>query len=66
MPIADQGEDEQQKGNQQQAGGFRGVNRMPLLVDGIVLAMSVSHTDIVRRAGIRARRGQQAQATRRV
>jgi hypothetical protein len=35
-------------------------------VDGIVLAMSVSHTDIVRRAGIRARRGQQAQATRRV
>ena len=52
VPVANQCEDEQQKGNQQQAGGFRGINRVPaVLAGGIVLALGVRHTDIVRSAG---------------
>src|SRR5580704_9425296 len=42
VPVASQREDEQQEGNQQQAGSFRGINRVPLLLVGrVVLAPSV-------------------------
>ena len=52
VPVANQREDEQQKGNQQQAGSFRGINRVPaVLAGGIVLALGVRHTNIVRPAG---------------
>jgi hypothetical protein len=51
VPVANQYEDEQESGDEQQAGGFRGVNCVPLmLVGGIVLALSVRHEDIVRPA----------------
>jgi hypothetical protein len=53
VPVADQGEDEQQKRDQQQAGGFRGINRVPLmLVAGVVLALRIDHNHIVRREGM--------------
>ena len=51
MPVANHGEDEQQEGDKQQAGSFRGINRVPLtLVAGIVLALRVHHDFIVRRS----------------
>jgi cholera toxin transcriptional activator len=54
VPVASQREDEQQEGNQQQAGSFRGINRVPLLLVGrVVLAPSVWHDGIVRSAGSR-------------
>jgi hypothetical protein len=50
MPIANQYEDEQEQSDDQQAGGFRGINCVPLVLVGrIVLALSVRHEDIVRR-----------------
>jgi cholera toxin transcriptional activator len=52
MPVANQSQDKQQKGNQQQAGSFRGINRVPaVLAGGIVLALVVRHANIVRPAG---------------
>ena len=49
VPITNQGEDQQQKGYEQQAGSFRGINRVPaVFVGGIVLAPSGKHTSIVR------------------
>ncbi len=51
MPIADQGENQQQKGDEQQAGCFRGIDRVPaVLVGGTVLAPRGKHTSIVRPA----------------
>jgi hypothetical protein len=50
MPVANHGEDEQQEGDKQQAGSFRGINRVTVLVVGVVLALSVHHEVIVRRA----------------
>jgi hypothetical protein len=50
MPIANQSEGEQQKGDQQQAGSFRGINGVPLMLVGTVLALSVDHHLIVRRS----------------
>jgi len=56
VPVANQSEDQQQKGDQQQAGSFRGINRVPLmLVSGVVLAVGVRHESIVRSAGRRTR-----------
>jgi hypothetical protein len=49
VPVANHSEDEQQKGDQQQAGSFRGINRVPLMLGGLVLAFSFSHKFIVRR-----------------
>jgi cholera toxin transcriptional activator len=52
VPVANQCEDEQQEGDQQQAGSFRGINCVPaVLAGGIVLALGVRHADIVRSAG---------------
>ncbi len=49
VPVANQRKDEQQEGDQQQAGSFRGINCVPaVLAGGIVLALGVSHADIVR------------------
>ena len=46
VPVPNQSE-----GEQQQAGSFRGINRVPLmLVAGIVLALRVHHDFIVRRS----------------
>jgi hypothetical protein len=51
VPVPNQSEGEQQKGNQQQAGSFRGINRVPLVLVGrIVLALRVHHDFIVRRS----------------
>jgi hypothetical protein len=53
MPIANYSENEQQKRNQQQAGGFRSIGRMPLvLVAGIVFSPQVDHKFIVRRGTV--------------
>jgi hypothetical protein len=50
VPIANQSEREQQKCDQQQAGSFRGINRVPaVLVVGVVLVLDVNHDCIVRR-----------------
>jgi cholera toxin transcriptional activator len=58
VPVANQGEDEQQKGDQQQAGSFRSINRVPPVLAGrVVLALGVRHEDIVRSAGRDARLG---------
>ena len=52
VPIANQREDQQQKGDKQQTGGLRGINRMPAVLMGrTVLALSFSHDNIVRPAG---------------
>jgi hypothetical protein len=32
MPVADQGENEQQNGDQEQSGGFRGVDMMAVML----------------------------------
>jgi cholera toxin transcriptional activator len=54
MPVANQREHKQQKGDQQQSGSFRGVNRVPaVLAGGTVLALGVRHEGIVRSAGSR-------------
>jgi DNA-binding response OmpR family regulator len=51
VPVPNQSEGQQQKGDQQQTGSFRGINRVPLmLVGGIVLAFSLHHGFIVRRS----------------
>jgi DNA-binding winged helix-turn-helix (wHTH) protein len=56
VPVANQSEDEQKKGDQQQTGSFRGINRVPaVLAGGIVLAPGVRHENIVRSAAKRAR-----------
>jgi hypothetical protein len=53
VPITNQSEDEQQESDQQQTGCFRGINRVPLmLAGGVVIALSVHHGFIVRRAEI--------------
>ena len=58
VPVPNHGEDEQQEGDQQQAGSFRGIDRVPLLlVGGIVLASNVRHHSIVRSAQSHARLG---------
>jgi hypothetical protein len=52
VPVANEYENEQENGDQQQAGSFRRINCVPLmLVGGIVLAPSVRHEDIVRSMG---------------
>jgi hypothetical protein len=51
VPVANQDEGEQKKGNQEQSGSLRGINRMPMmLVAGVVLALSFHHAHIVRRS----------------
>ena len=49
VPVANQSEGEQEKGDQQQARGLRGINRVALVLVGIGLASSVNHDFIVRR-----------------
>jgi hypothetical protein len=50
VPVANQGEDEQQKGDQKQAGGLGGVYPVPrMLMCRVVLALSFYHEVIVRR-----------------
>jgi hypothetical protein len=52
VPVANQYEDEQENGDQQQAGSFRRISCVPLMLVGrIVLALSVRHEDIVRSTG---------------
>ena len=49
VPIANQSEDQQQKRNQQEARGFRGIDRAPaVLAAGVVVALSMNHDHIVR------------------
>ena len=49
VPVTNQGEHEQQKSDQQQAGSFRGINRVAaMLVVGIVLALSIHHAHCTR------------------
>ncbi len=50
VPVANQREGEQQESDQQQTGGFRGINGVPVMLVGIVLALSIHHDFIVRRA----------------
>jgi hypothetical protein len=52
VPVANQRESEQQKSDQQQAGRFRGINGVPVMLVGIVLALGIHHDFIVRRAEI--------------
>jgi hypothetical protein len=48
MPVANQGEGKQQKGDQQQAASFCGISRVPpMLAGGVVLGLGVRHGDIV-------------------
>ena len=65
VPIANHGEDQQEKGNQQKAGGFGGIRRVPVTLRSghvlamvvfaiivlamVVLAMIIDHQHIVRR-----------------
>jgi hypothetical protein len=49
VPVANQGESEQQEGDQQQAGSFRGIKGVPGMFVGIVLALGIHHGFIVRR-----------------
>jgi hypothetical protein len=49
VPVANQREGEQKKSDQQQAGGFRGINGVPVMLVGIVLALGIRHGFIVRR-----------------
>jgi hypothetical protein len=56
VPIAHQGEDEQQKGDQEQPGSFLGIDCMPLmLLRRTVPTLSVNHERIVRCAHGRER-----------
>ena len=51
VPVANQSEDQQQKRNQQEARGFRGIEGAPaVLAAGVVVALSMNHDRIVRRA----------------
>ena len=51
MPVANQGENQQQKCDQQQAEGLRGVNRVPrMLVGRVILILRLHDASIVRRA----------------
>ncbi len=51
VPVTNQSQHEQQKSDQQQAGSFRGINRVAAtLAVGIVLLLSLYHARIVRRA----------------
>lgn len=49
MPVTNQSEGKQQEGDQQQAGSFRGINGVPGMLVGIVLALVIRHGFIVRR-----------------
>jgi hypothetical protein len=53
VPIANQNENEQQSGDKQQAGSFRGIDCVPVLggtaAGGVVLALNICHDFIVRR-----------------
>ena len=51
VPVANQGEDQQQESNQQQAGGFRGIDCvLCMLMSRAILGFGVCHGNIVRRA----------------
>jgi len=51
VPVANQGEGQQEKRNQEQAGRFRGIDCVPMvLVAGVVLALSFHQANIVRRS----------------
>lgn len=48
VPVANQRQDQQQKGDEQQPGRFRGVDRVAVLLRGsVVLASGVGHEVIV-------------------
>lgn len=48
MPVPDQSEDQQKKGDQQQTGGFGGIHRMPrMLVRRIFSRIRLEHDGIV-------------------
>ena len=51
VPVADQRENQQQKRDQQQAGSFRGVDRVTVMLV-IVPRRGVSHADIVAPGGV--------------
>ena len=51
VPVANQSEGQQQKRNQQEARGFRGIDRAPAVpAAGAVVAWCMKHDGIVRRA----------------
>ncbi len=48
MPVPDQSEHKQHKGNQEQPGGFRGIHRMAMVpMLGLVVGQWSGHADIV-------------------
>lgn len=48
VPVADEREDQQHESDQQQARGFRGINRVPMmLVRSILFGLGGEHEDIV-------------------
>ena len=48
MPVPDQSEHKQHKGNQEQPGGFRGIHRMTMVtMFGFVVGQWRGHADIV-------------------
>jgi hypothetical protein len=50
VPVSNDGEDQQQERDQQEAGGFRGVDCSPwCFVGAVVLALCLYHAIIVRR-----------------
>jgi len=53
VPVANQGEDEQQKSDQEQAEGFSSINRVPAVLGGrVVLALRFSHANYCTPHGI--------------
>ncbi len=50
VPVANHSQNQEQEGDQQQAGRLRGINGVPVRLAGIVLASSVNHNFIVRPA----------------
>jgi len=48
MPVSDQSEHEQHKGNQEQPGGFRGIHRMAMVTMlGLLFGLRRQHAPIV-------------------
>jgi hypothetical protein len=48
VPVSDESEDEQHKGNQEQPSGFRGIHRMAMVTMlGLVVGQRSGHADIV-------------------
>jgi hypothetical protein len=48
MPVPNEGEDQQHKGDQQQSRGFRGIDCVPVMTaHGLLFGLGGKHADIV-------------------